>query len=65
MCFIIAAYRYSPRLPDAPGRTGRGLRAEDLPAQLVAVVVPQAAVGDQAVVASRPRCEYLQENSSA
>ena len=47
MCFIIAAYRYSPRLPDAPGRTGRGLRAEDLPAQLVAAVVPQAAVGDQ------------------
>ncbi len=24
MCFIIAVYRYSPRLPDAPGRAGRG-----------------------------------------
>ena len=33
------------RTPPA-GRDG-GLRAEDLPAQLVAAVVPQAAVGDQ------------------
>ena len=41
----LSVFSPAPRTPPA-GRSG-GLRAEDLPMQLVATVVPHAAVGDK------------------